>query len=165
VAYQISLEGGEPHEIDVARHGDRATITIDGRDFLASLRGEPDAQVLTLETRSEPVWIATYQDTIWVHAFGRAWQLSLVDPLERVLGGGASEDTAAAPMPGTVVVVAVEAGEAVREGQQLVVIESMKMQSEIVALRDGVVGQVFVEVGDTFDRGAPLVALVPEEEA
>ena len=43
----------------------------------------------------------------------------------------------------------------------------MKMQSEIVALRDGVVDQVFVAVGDTFDRGAPLVGLapLPDDEA
>jgi biotin carboxyl carrier protein len=37
----------------------------------------------------------------------------------------------------------------------------MKMQSEIVAMRDGVVDRVFVAVGDTFDRGAALVGLAP----
>jgi biotin carboxyl carrier protein len=52
----------------------------------------------------------------------------------------------------------------VTAGQVLVVIESMKMQSEITAARDGVVDQVFVAVEDTFDRGAALVALVPEAE-
>jgi biotin carboxyl carrier protein len=44
-------------------------------------------------------------------------------------------------------------------GQPLVVIESMKMQSEIVAWRDGVVERVHLQVGDTFDRGAGLVRL------
>ena len=60
-------------------------------------------------------------------------------------------------MPGTVIAVAVDSGQAVGAGERLVVIESMKMQSEIVALRDGVVERVHVEVGDTFDRGAPLL--------
>jgi biotin carboxyl carrier protein len=43
------------------------------------------------------------------------------------------------------------------------VIESMKMQSEIVAVRNGVVESVFVQVGETFERGAPLVALTSDE--
>jgi 3-methylcrotonyl-CoA carboxylase alpha subunit len=94
-----------------------------------------------------------------VHAFGRSWSLSLIDPAERAQGAADSEDVATAPMPGTVITVAVKTGESVAEGQQLVVIESMKMQSEIVALRDGVVENVYLAVGDTFDRGDPLVAL------
>jgi biotin carboxyl carrier protein len=68
-------------------------------------------------------------------------------------------------MPGTVIRVDVAAGAAVAAGQVLLVIESMKMQSEITAVRDGVVDQVFLTVEDTFDRGAALVALVPEPEA
>jgi biotin carboxyl carrier protein len=67
-------------------------------------------------------------------------------------------------MPGTVVEVTVAVGDEVSQGQRLVVIESMKMQSELVAERDGVVASVFRAVGDTFDRGAPLVSLEPEEE-
>ena len=64
-------------------------------------------------------------------------------------------------MPGTVITVAVAPGDAVTTGQPLVVIESMKMQSEIVAWRDGVVERVHLRVGDTFDRGAGLVELEP----
>jgi biotin carboxyl carrier protein len=101
-------------------------------------------------------------DTVWVHAFGRAWELSLVDSVERAQAGHASEDVSLAPMPGVLITVAVQAGQVVHEGERLVVIESMKMQSEIVAVREGVVEQVFLEVGDTFERGAPLVALVAE---
>ena len=69
-----------------------------------------------------------------------------------------------APMPGTVINVAVAPGESVTTGQPLVVIESMKMQSEIVAWRDGTVERVHLDVGTTFDRGAALVALEPEQE-
>jgi biotin carboxyl carrier protein len=60
-----------------------------------------------------------------------------------------------------VITVAVEPGQAVTAGQPLVVIESMKMQSEIVAWRDGVVERIHLQVGDTFDRGAGLVELEP----
>ncbi len=79
------------------------------------------------------MWIAADQDTVWVHAFGHAWTLTLIDPVQRALGDRSSEDLAHAPMPGTVITVAVQAGQRVVEGERLVVIESMKMQSEIVA--------------------------------
>jgi biotin carboxyl carrier protein len=164
VPFEIALDGAGAHEVEVARHGSRATITIDGRDYSASLRPSGDARELTLENRNERMWIVVDRDTVYVHAFGRAWTLSLVDPVERARHGGVSDDVASAPMPGTVITVAVEAGQAVTQGEQLVVIESMKMQSEIVAVRDGVVEKVFLGVGETFDRGAPLVALTPEGE-
>jgi biotin carboxyl carrier protein len=160
MAIEITVGEGRAHTVEVVRHGTRATVTIDGRDHQVSLRPAGDAAELTLATRAEPVWTVVDGDTVWVHAFGRAWALSLVDPVERALSGGASEDTVSAPMPGTVITVAVAAGDQVSAGQPLVVIESMKMQSEIVAVRDGEVEKVFLAVGDTFDRGAPLVSLV-----
>jgi acetyl/propionyl-CoA carboxylase alpha subunit len=160
--FEITLGSGEAHTVEIVRRATRATVTIDGRDHLASLRPAGDASELTFDTRTERVWTVVDGDTIWVHALGRAWELSLVDPVERARAGVASEDMSLAPMPGTVITVAVGAGESVSAGQPLVVIESMKMQSEIVAPRDGVVEQVFLAVGETFDRGAPLVSLAAE---
>ena len=167
MAFEITLGEGNAHAVDVARHGGRATVTIDGRDHHAALRPAGDGYELTLEDRTEPLWIVVDGDQVLVHAFGRSWALAIVDPVERSRGGGPSGDVATAPMPGTVIRVDVAPGAAVSAGQVLVVIESMKMQSEITAVRDGVVEQVFVAVDATFDRGAPLVALAPldtEEE-
>lgn len=164
MAIEITLGSGEPHSVEVVRHGTRATVTIDGREHRAALRRAGEGSELTFETRTERIWAVVDGDTVWVHAFGRAWELSLVDSVERALAGGGSEDVSLAPMPGTVITVGVKAGQAVRAGEQMVVIESMKMQSEIVAVRDGVVEQVFLGVGDTFERGAPLVALTAENE-
>jgi acetyl/propionyl-CoA carboxylase alpha subunit len=162
--FEITLGDGAAHAVDVARHGGRATVTIDGRDHHGSLRPAGDGYELTLEDRAEPMWIVVQGDEVLVHAFGQSWSLAIVDPIERSRGGGPSADVALAPMPGTVIRVDAEAGAEVTAGQVLVVIESMKMQSEITAARDGVVDQVFVAVEDTFDRGAALVALVPEAE-
>ena len=101
------------------------------------------------------MWIVVDRDTIHVHAFGRAWTLELVDPVERALAGGAPATTSAtAPMPGTVIAVAVEPGAAVSAGERLIVIESMKMQTAIVAAaRRRRRAPCTCAVGDTFDRG------------
>jgi biotin carboxyl carrier protein len=158
---EITLSGGEPHTVELVRRGDAAVVIVDGRSYDGALAtGGPEPSRLTVDTVTEPVWTAVDGDIVWVHAFGRAWELSVLDPRQRALGGAVSDDVSTAPMPGTVITVAVAGGQAVGAGERLVVIESMKMQSEIVAMRDGVVDQVFVEVGDTFERGAPLVGLV-----
>ena len=62
-----------------------------------------------------------------------------------------------APLQGTVVAVNVAEGDEVAEGQQLLVMEAMKMEHEIRALATGIVRQVPVAVGDTVFEGHPLV--------
>ena len=64
-----------------------------------------------------------------------------------------------APMPGNILKVAVTAGQAVKEGDLLVVLEAMKMENEIMAPKSGTVAQVLVSKGSTVDTGAPLVVI------
>ena len=66
-------------------------------------------------------------------------------------------ETVAAPMPGNILKVAVSAGQSVKEGDLLVVLEAMKMENEIFAPKNGTVAQVLVSKGSTVDTGAPLV--------
>jgi pyruvate carboxylase len=53
-----------------------------------------------------------------------------------------------APMPGSIVTVAVAAGQQVRAGTTLLSLEAMKMESQMSAERDGVIERVLVKVGD-----------------
>ena len=64
-----------------------------------------------------------------------------------------------APMPGNILKVNVKAGDAVKEGQCLCVLEAMKMENEIMAPKAGTVTQVLVSKGSTVDTGAPLVVI------
>ncbi|MGI6248974.1 MAG: biotin/lipoyl-containing protein [Acutalibacteraceae bacterium] len=64
-----------------------------------------------------------------------------------------------APMPGTILAVNVSAGQEVRAGDILLVLEAMKMENEIVAPVDGIVMQVIVDKGSNVDTDAPLVVL------
>ena len=64
-----------------------------------------------------------------------------------------------APMPGNILKVNVKAGDAVKSGAVLVVLEAMKMENEIMAPKDGTVTQVLVSKGSTVDTGAPLVVI------
>ena len=68
-------------------------------------------------------------------------------------------DAVTAPMPGNILKVNVTAGQAVKEGDVLVVLEAMKMENEILAPKACTVKQVLVSKGATVDTGATLVVL------
>lgn len=64
-----------------------------------------------------------------------------------------------ATIPGRVLAVQIAEGDAVVAGQALVVVEAMKMQNELRATRDGVVGRVAVGPGETIEVGDLLLVL------
>ena len=64
-----------------------------------------------------------------------------------------------APMPGNILKVNVSAGDKVKEGTVLVILEAMKMENEILAPKDGTVTQVIVSKGSNVETGAVLVVL------
>ena len=76
-----------------------------------------------------------------------------------VAAAPAAGEAVTAPMPGNILKVAVSAGQTVKEGDLLVVLEAMKMENEIFAPRAGTVAQVPVTKGATVDTGATLVVL------
>ena len=64
-----------------------------------------------------------------------------------------------APMPGKILNVKAAAGQAVKKGDVLLVLEAMKMENEIVAPQDGTVAGINVAVGDSVEAGTVLATL------
>lgn len=89
---------------------------------------------------------------------------------ENLTGRSAASDTAAgsgrvtAPMHGSVIKVSVAKGEQVTIGQQICVVEAMKMQHEIIAEIDGTVDEVFVAAGQQVAAGDILAEIVEDVE-
>ena len=73
--------------------------------------------------------------------------------------GATGAVTVKAPMPGTIVKVNVKAGDAVKKGDVLVVLEAMKMENDVCAPADGVVASVEVAAGASVATDALLVSL------
>jgi 3-methylcrotonyl-CoA carboxylase alpha subunit len=102
-------------------------------------------------------------DQVTVFAnYGMAFDV--IDPLARESDGAGGSGMTLAPMPGRVVSVHVAAGQAVAEGDRLVVLEAMKMEHSMTAARDGVVAEVLVAAGDQVEAGAPLIRLEDEND-
>ena len=63
------------------------------------------------------------------------------------------------PMPGTILDVRVSAGQSVKKGQVLCILEAMKMENEIISPPDGAVAQVVANKGASVNAGDPLMVL------
>lgn len=73
------------------------------------------------------------------------------------VSGGAS--TVVAPLPGTILDIKVTPGTPVKTGQIVIIMEAMKMETEVVAATDGVVDTILVKKGDAVDTDATLITL------
>ena len=93
---------------------------------------------------------------------GENFGWDLVDPLQPPSAAQAGGDSVVAPMPGRIIDVRVQPGDAVQRGDVLMVLEAMKVQMRLTAPRDGSIGRVGAAVGDLVDDGAVLAAYAPE---
>ena len=137
------LEPG--HEVgtaSVAVDCGQVTVTLDG------VRVEHD--------------VATYDDLVCVDdgLWSTQWRIR---PRFADLDAGAAAAGPSTPVPGTVTVVEVAAGDHVTAGQTLVVLEAMKMEHRITADADGIVSEVLVEPGQSVDAHQVVAVLAPVE--
>ena len=111
----------------------------------------------------------------WLHRDGAAWQVRRLTRAEvveaaraaaaaRRAPAGAASPEARTPMPGTVVAVSVATGDTVAAGQELAVVEAMKMEHPVTAAVAGVV-TVHVAEGDSVAAQALIAVVEPAEHA
>jgi 3-methylcrotonyl-CoA carboxylase alpha subunit len=105
--------------------------------------------------------LAVYAQGERITVFAPEGTLALqeVDALAHAGEGAAPGGRLTAPMPGKLVAFLAKAGEAVKAGQPLAVMEAMKMEHTIAAPRDGTVAELLYGVGDQVAEGAELLRL------
>ncbi|MFL6592750.1 MAG: acetyl/propionyl/methylcrotonyl-CoA carboxylase subunit alpha [Luteimonas sp.] len=136
-------------------HADRATA-IEGA------RIDDDVLSLRMDGAARRFRVAADAQRVLVHDGERRLQVQPVGMYRREGATQAGDDRhMQAPMPGRVVVVKAQAGDRVTAGQELLVIEAMKMELGLKAPRDGIVAEVRAAAGDFVDADAVLVTLEP----
>lgn len=83
----------------------------------------------------------------------------LIEKMGLSLGNVLAINEIHAPMPGLILDVNIREGDAVKEGDQLLVLEAMKMENTLTAPRDGVVKSVSVEKGQTVEKNELLIEM------
>ena len=162
-----------PPERSTFKHGDEeiavsyrsqrdGTFLIDvGKDetrTVAVFRAGDDGVDLEIDGRRLQLSVAAREDRWLIH--GTDFDIELIElPRLPVPGLQEIKGGLTAPMPGNVLATHVGEGDAVREGQLLLVLEAMKMQHRITAPFNGSVKELHVGEGDQVDNGALLVLL------
>jgi 3-methylcrotonyl-CoA carboxylase alpha subunit len=141
-------------------------VVHDGRKITASnalLAGH--TLTVTLDSVRQRAVAIFQQQGLTLFCDGRTWRVELDDPLTRIDEQRGGSGRIAAPMPGAVVAVLVEEGQAVERNQPLMVIEAMKMEHTLRAPAAGRVVKLRVARGDQVTEGAELATLESEGSA
>ena len=118
---------------------------------------QPGRLLVEVNGQAQFAHVAKVGDSWWIHLDGR---IHVVNGHETgSADSSAGEGGLTAPMPGTILEIYAKAGQRVREGQTLLVMEAMKMEHRIQAPKAGEVLSVNFSEGDRVDMGATLVEL------
>lgn len=146
-------------------------LTPDGKDYQIAigdktvsvqiLHSENGRLDLSLDGQRVTAYVSSDGAKRWVTVGGQTFILTKSTAgARRSQHGHHAQDELTAPMPGQVRAVNVTEGESVTKGQTLLVLEAMKMEIRVSAPRDGVVGKLFVQQGQTVDREQVLIEIV-----
>lgn len=164
--HAFRLADGALHELWLSRTPRGYALHHAGQVTPVALRAlGPHRHELVLGDEVLPVFVALHGDELHLHLDGSTQVLRYTHALERHAGAAQQHSDALtrAPMPGVVVALHVQAGQAVRRGDTLLVIESMKMETTLRAGVDGVVHALHVAAEQSFERDALLVTLTPAD--
>jgi acetyl/propionyl-CoA carboxylase alpha subunit len=153
--------GGEEHEVGVTARRPELMLSVDGVSHQVSEAVAPHdgCVLLTVDDRSYEVWRTWEGDRIHLRIGARSYSVGYEDAILAAQHHAGGDDILRADMPGVVVDVRCKNNAAVAAGDVVMVIESMKMQINIVAPRDGVVETIHLGINETFEKGAELVSM------
>jgi acetyl/propionyl-CoA carboxylase alpha subunit len=153
------------YEIEVNIEGE---VVVDGQPLTIDFHpvaGQPVYSLL-VNGRSYEAYVNPLDDGLQVLLQGRLYPVTVEDERTKRLRESSSgqpitkgEIHVKAPMPGLVVATLVEPGHAVEKGELLIILESMKMQNELKAVRSGMISRVRVKAGDSVEQNQVLMTI------
>lgn len=158
--YQV---GDELRTVSIERHGEDFQVTVGDRTYI--IRAErPEHGRLNLQVGERRLRATVARDGLhrYVAMAGQTWTLQRPHPQQKRRGaalGGRVEGKLEAAMPGLVLDVLVQPGDAVEQGQPLVLLSAMKMELRIAAPAAGRVLKVHCQAGQVVERGQVLVEI------
>ncbi|MFY9511413.1 MAG: biotin/lipoyl-containing protein, partial [Rubrivivax sp.] len=172
------LHGGAQRRFELEIQGTRQVVTVqrlhDGETRLRLGAEQWPLRVQALGGARHDVLLGTQRATLTVYAQGERHAVfapggsALVTEFDAIAHAGDNAGEAGrltAPMPGKVVAFLAAAGDTVKRGQALAVMEAMKMEHTLAAPRDGVVAELLYAVGDQVAEGGELLRLAGDGAA
>ena len=168
------LHGGASRRFDLEVSGKHQLVTLErAHDGTMSLRNggqqwpfaarhlAGERHDVSIGNRRATLAVYARGERVAVFAPGGALVLQHIDPIAHAGEGAAEGGRLTAPMPGKVIAFMARAGDTVKQGQPLAVMEAMKMEHTLSAPRDGTVAELLYAVGDQVTEGSELLRLTP----
>ena len=124
--------------------------------------GDSDSYVLWIDGQRKSLQSWVENEKVHIFSDEGSGSITLIDPMAHVEGDSQAAGSLKSPMPGQVVAFKVAAGDEVKRGQPLAVIEAMKIEHTINAPADGVVAELLFAPGDLVADGDELLRLETE---
>jgi biotin carboxyl carrier protein len=163
--YVATLEGAE-HEIEIEELSAHSyAITFGAHRFEADLRKVgPASFSVIVDNRSFDFDVVRDGEEIVVASRSGSKRLTVFDSARRLARGTKRREVSGrveikSAMPGRVVNVLVAAGDEVKDGQGIVVVEAMKMENELKSPKAGKVVEVKVVAGQTVEKGELMIVI------
>ena len=139
--------------------GSALELTVDGATY--PLQWSAQGEALDVRLGEQRSLVNVYENGPVAHVFTArgATQIVAIDALAHAGDAQTEGGRLTAPMPGKVVSFAVKAGDLVKKGQALAVMEAMKMEHTIAAPSDGTVAELLYAPGDQVTEGSELLRL------
>lgn len=142
-------------------------VEVDGKFYKVDLMHTADGTFSILEGGiSYNIELVPHGNKIYTaYTLYQSYELEVIDAEARYLmnrggnGFDSGKNTISSPMPGKVVNVLVKVGDEVKEGDTVIIISAMKMESEYKVTKNGIVKNVNVKNGDTIEGNQILIEL------
>lgn len=142
--YKFKINGNE-YNVDIySVEGNIASVSVNGKDYQVELENTPAA----------PVQAVPVQNPVTAPVTSAPQKA----PVQKPAATGAGKPVTS-PLPGVIIAVKVNVGDTVKAGQEVAILEAMKMENSIEADHDGTVTAVHVGKGDSILEGAPIVTI------
>ncbi len=154
--YIFAINGREYRAELLELSGEQATVRVDGQEFCVGLKQFGTSRLASLELKraeAAPVSPGGPAPAAATRAPGAPPRTGPAVP------PGEAVTAVKAPLPGLLTAIGVQVGDSVRAGQNVAVMEAMKMENQIQAPCDGTVSKVYVKKGDNVAEGSPLLEI------
>jgi propionyl-CoA carboxylase alpha chain len=154
----LKIEAGPTVTVTLAGSGKRYAIAVDWAFGGVRAGGQCNGRPFTAQIERHGLWTRVSHNGLRIEAMVLAARAA---ELLRVMPYKAPADMSKfllSPMPGLLVDVAVQPGQAVQAGERLAVIEAMKMENILTATQDGVVREVLAKKGESLTVDQPIVS-------
>lgn len=156
VRYSVA---GDEHELSITAISlNQLSVTFSKNTFFIDAKLTKNVLIINVNNQPFKAYVEAIEDKINIYTEDGTITIERFNWLRRQVQS-TQQGQLTAPMPATVVAILKKTGDHIKAGEGLIVLEAMKMEHTIHAPKDGLLSEIFYEIGAQVNEGAQLVAL------